>query len=179
MTFSGPARAAGEEVMQRLLDRFKIGRVETDKFRFCGREYTQHPDGTIEINCRDFTRAIKPIEIRKDEKGTTPVPPAQRTTLRSVIGSLAWVARATRPDLAYPVNALQQRVTTATVETLREANRVVALALNDADRSIVYRAHLPWQPGKLAVVTFCDTSSAAEQGHESAASLPDFTRSSG
>ncbi|CAE7943739.1 unnamed protein product [Symbiodinium sp. KB8] len=28
----------GEEAMQRLLDRLKIGRVETDKFRFCGRE---------------------------------------------------------------------------------------------------------------------------------------------
>ena len=92
---------------------------------------------------------------------------AQRTMLRSVIGSLAWVARATRPDLAYRVNALQQRVTTATIETLREANRVVALALNDPDRSIVYRAHLPWQPGKLAVVTFCDASFAAEQGHKS------------
>ena len=165
--FLWAARGAGEEVMQRLLDRFKIGRVETDKFRFCGREYIQHVDGTIEINCRDNTRTIRPIEIRKDEKGTTPVSHAQRTMLRSVIGSLAWVARATRPDLAYRVNALQQRVTTATVETLREANRVVALALNDPDRSIIYRAHLPWQPGKLAVVTFCDASFAAEQGHKS------------
>ena len=91
---------------------------------------------------------------------------AQRTALRSVIGSLTRVG-ATRPDLAYRVNALQQRVTTATVETLREANRVVALALNDADRSIVYRAHLPWQSGRLAVVTFCDASFAAEPGHKS------------
>ena len=165
--FLWAARGPGEEVMQRLLDRFKIGRVETDKFRFCGREYIQHVDGTIEINCRDNTRAIRPIELRKDEKGTTPVSNAQRTMLRSVIGSLAWVALATRPDLAYRVNALQQRVTTATIETLREANRVVALALNDPDRSIVYRAQLPWQPGKLAVVTFCDASFAAEQGHKS------------
>ena len=166
--FCGDAYVAGEEVLQRLLDRFKIGRVEKDKFRFCGREYIQHEDGTIEINCRDNTRAIRPIiEIRKDEKGTTPVSHAQRTMLGSVIGSLAWVARATRPDLAYRVNALQQRVTTATVETLREANRVVALALNDPDRSIVYRAQLPWQSGRLAVVTFCDASFAAEQGHKS------------
>ena len=104
--FLWAARGAGEEVMQRLLDRFKIGRVETDKFRFCGREYIQHEDCTIEINCRDNTRAIRPIEIRKDEKATTPVSQAQRTMLRSVIGSLAWVARATRPDLAYRVNAL-------------------------------------------------------------------------
>ncbi|OLP82533.1 Sucrose-phosphatase 2 [Symbiodinium microadriaticum] len=54
--------------------------------------------------------------------------------LRSVIGWLAWVAHATRPDLAYRFHALQQRVTTATVETLREVNRVVTLALNDAER---------------------------------------------
>ena len=60
--------AQGEVAIQRLLDRFKIGRVESDQFRFCGREYTQHPDVTIEINCRDNTRAIRPIEIRKDEK---------------------------------------------------------------------------------------------------------------
>ena len=58
--------------------------------------------------------------------------------LRSVIGWLAWVAHATRPDLAYRFHALQQRVTTATVETLREVNRVVTLALNDAERSIVH-----------------------------------------
>ena len=49
--FLWTARGEGEVVMQQLLDRFKIGRVETDKFRFCGREYTQHIDGN--------TRAIR------------------------------------------------------------------------------------------------------------------------
>ena len=71
----------------------------------------QHVDGSIEINCRDNTRAIRPIEIRKDETGATPVTNTQRFALRSVIGPLAWVARATRPDLAYRVSTLQQRVT--------------------------------------------------------------------
>ena len=47
---------------------------------------------------------------------------AQRMALRSVIGSLAWVARASRPDLAYRVNALQQALVKTTVETLRDAN---------------------------------------------------------
>ena len=111
----------GEPVVQRLLDRFKIGHIESDTFtfRFCGREYVQVSDGTISINCRDSTRAIRPIDIHKSEKGTTPVSNAQR--------------------LAYRVNALQQAVVKATVETLREANRVAALALNDAERSITYK----------------------------------------
>eukprot|EP00439_Symbiodinium_sp_Y106_P070527 s569_g12.t1 len=161
--FLWAATPSGEPIVQRLLDRFKIGRIESDTFRFCGREYVQSAEGTIKINCRDNTRAIRPIDIHKSEKGTTPVTNAQRTALRSVIGSLAWVARATRPNLAYRVNALQQAVVKATVETLREANRVVALALNDAERSITYKAKLPWSKGELAVVTFCDASFAGEQ----------------
>ena len=88
---------------------------------------------------------------------------AQRAALRSVIGSLAWVARATRPDLAYRVNALQQAVVKAT-ETLRDANRVVALALNDAERAITYKARLPWNTGELAVVTFCAPHSRENLG---------------
>ena len=117
--FLWAATPIGEPVAQQLLDRFKIGRIESDKFRFCGREYVQSADGTIEINCRDNTRAIRPIDVHKSEKGTTPVSNSQRTALRSVVGSLAWVARATRPDLAYRVKVLQQQVVKATVETLR------------------------------------------------------------
>ncbi|CAE7249187.1 RE2 [Symbiodinium natans] len=166
--FFWAAFGEGELKIQQLLDHFKIGRIEEGSFRFCGREYAQHPDGTIEINSRDNTRAIAPLEIPKGAKLTTPVTQGQRTALRSVIGSLAWVARATRPDLAYRVNALQQRVTVATIDTMRGANRVVALALGDAERSIVYRAKiLPWSSGPLAVVTFCDASFAAEAGYKS------------
>ena len=169
--FLWAATPPDEPVVQQLLDRFKIGRIESDKFRLCGREYVQHADGTIQINCRDNTHAIRPIDVHKSEKEATPVSSSQRTALRSVIGSLAWVARATRPDLAYRVKALQQQgvKATATVETLRDANRVVALALNDAERCITYKAklQLPWSPGELAVVTFCDASFAGESEHKS------------
>ena len=59
--------------MQQLLDRFKIGRIDSGTFRFCGREYVQSADGMIQINCRDHTRAIRPIDVHKSEKGATPV----------------------------------------------------------------------------------------------------------
>ena len=106
--FFWAAFGEGELKIQQLLDHFKTGRIEEGSFRFCGREYVQHPDGTIEINSRDNTRAITPLKIPKNAKMTTHFTQGQRTALRSVIGSLAWVARATRPDLMYSVNALQQ-----------------------------------------------------------------------
>ena len=57
------------------------------------------------------------------------------------------------------VHSFQPRVTTATAETLREANRVVALDRNDAERSIVYKVRLPWGTGE-----FCDASFVGELG---------------
>ena len=153
--------------MQVVLSTFKIGRVEEGKFRFCGLEYVQHSDFSIEVNARENTRAIKPLSLPK-AKAPEPVTNAQRTALRSVVGSLAWVARAARPDPAYRVNALQTQICKATVETLREANRVVELALKDGDRAILFKGGLlPWQAGELAVVTFSDASFAAEAGYKS------------
>ena len=96
------ATVEGEPKMQVVLGTCKIGRVEEGKFRFCGCEYVQHDDFSIEVNARDNTRAIKPLSLPKAE-ATEPVKNAQRTALRSVAGSLAWVA----PDLAYRVSALQ------------------------------------------------------------------------
>ena len=78
-------------------------------------------------------RAIRPIEVPKNQTATTPV----LSALRSITGSLACVARATHPDLAYRVNAWQQQATQATIEMLRDANPVVAMALNDSERSVV------------------------------------------
>ena len=130
-------------------------------------ECIQHPDGTIEINCRNNTGAIRPIAVPRGERPTTPFTASQRTELRSVVGTSAWVARATCPALAYRVNAFQQQVTKATIETLRNASRVVALALNSAERSIVFKVRLPWSMGELAIVTFCDASFDGEVGHES------------
>ena len=128
-SFFWAAFGGGELKIQQLLDHCKIGRIEERNFSFCGREYTQRTDGTIEINSRDNTRAVTPLEIPKNAKMTTPVTldREQRYGLSSA-HSLGWLEP---PDLMYRVNALQQRVTIATVETMKEANRVVALALGD------------------------------------------------
>ena len=59
------------------------------------------------------------------------------STLRAVIGSLSWITRQGRPDLSYRVSRLQTMVKGATI-TLKEANKVVDLALGGLDVCIRY-----------------------------------------
>ena len=44
---------------------------------------------------------------------------------RSVIGSLAWIARQVRPDLCYPTSRLQSVVSAALVKHLAQCNKVL------------------------------------------------------
>ena len=56
-----------------------------------------------------------------------------------------------------------RRVAKGLVETVRDANRVVALALNDAELCIAYKAKLPWSTDELAVATFGDGESGPKK----------------
>ena len=110
-------------------------------------------------------QAIRPTGVPTGEKPTTPVTAAQRTALRSVVGSLAWVASyTTRSRIPCECAAT---ATKATIETLRDSSRVAALALNDADRTLVYKARLPWGTGELAIVRLRRVICRGEAGHKS------------
>ena len=149
------SRGVGTARIHKVLDTFIIGKIESGAFRFCGREYLQSEDGGIHVNVRDNTKTVKPITIPQGAKHSTPVTPQQRTALRSVVGSLAWISRAARPDIAYRVNALQTAVSKPTVATLVDANKVLVLEL--ALKDITYKANaLEWK--NLALVTFSDAS---------------------
>ena len=97
-----------EDRVQQLLDRYTVKTVESGTFRFCGREVVQHSDFSISVRCKDTTEKIKPVhydpKMRKQRDLARDHEIAQ---LRSVVGSLAWVARQCRPQLSYGVNKLQ------------------------------------------------------------------------
>eukprot|EP00974_Lingulodinium_polyedra_P090605 8786968-Lingulodinium_polyedra.AAC.1 len=59
------------------------------------------------------------------ERRRTPdaeVTEAERSSLRSLLGELAWPAREGFPEICYDSSDLQQRVPEATVSTLLRAN---------------------------------------------------------
>jgi len=155
-------------VIQEILGKFSVGKTEEGSFRYCGRRFTQHDDFTVEIDAEENTRGIKPMLIDKSRKGTDVVTEKELTSLRSVTGSLAWVARYCRADLAaYKVNELQRLCNPkATVSDLRLANKAVELAHQNQDLKLVYKANwIDWKD--LAVVTYSDASFANELGFKS------------
>ena len=156
-----------EENFRKLFAKFTVGKVEECNFRYCGRRFTQDPDFTIHIDAADNTRSVKHIAITPGRKSTDTVTEKELTQLRSVTGSLAWVARYARPDLAYRVNCLQRSCNVkATVQDLKEANKVVDFALNGIDLKVTFRSGwVDWND--LAIVTFSDASFANEEGFKS------------
>ena len=117
----------GKSVIDSFLQKFNLGSSESNSFRYCGKQFERTADGTITQDTCDNTRRIKPIKIAPGRSASEPLGKDDVTRLRSVTGSLAWVARQTRPDLGYRVSRLQSSISGATVAILHDANAVVQL----------------------------------------------------
>ena len=98
-----------EDAINAVLETFSVREVNETPFRFCGKEVAQMEDFSIKVTAKDNTEKIKPINIKKGNKLTDYITPAENTSLRSVVASLSWVARQCRPALSYSVNKLQTK----------------------------------------------------------------------
>ena len=96
-------------IVKELIDEFKCGTVESGSFKYCGKEIAQDEDFTIHVSCADATRAIKKIPTAPRRRPGDPLMDSDKTQLKSVAGSLAWVSRQRRPDLAYRVSKILPR----------------------------------------------------------------------
>ena len=102
--------------------------TQTGKIRFCGREILQDDIG-IRVTCKDTAEKVLPINFRKDGRNAEDkATDGEISQLRSVVGSLSWVARQCRPELSYHASKLQSAVSGARVKHLQEANKALALA---------------------------------------------------
>jgi hypothetical protein len=78
------------------------------------------------------------------------------------VGSIAWIARQCRPELAYYTSRLQSSISGARVKHLDEANKTLQLAISGADRGLYYKARaIDWD--KAVLVTVTDASWAGEK----------------
>ena len=81
--------------------------------------------------------------------------------MRSVVGSLGWIARQCRPDLSYYVSRLQGAVSKAEIKDLKETNIALQQALEYSDKGIVFRSDaISW--ATAIVVSVTDASFAQE-----------------
>ncbi|CAE7418365.1 GIP [Symbiodinium sp. CCMP2592] len=148
-----------------IIDEFKCGTVESDSFRYCGKEVKQDEDYNIHITCGDTTRTIKKIPIAPRRRPGDPLTDSDRTQMKSVAGSLAWVCRQCRPDLSYRVSRIQSASNSGTVADIKEANKTVEYAVKTYERGITFRSGLlDWsKPGGLMSLVITDASHANEE----------------
>ena len=148
--------------MQKILDAFIVKKVEQSKFRFCGKEIEQLNDYSIKVTCTDFAEQIDPIKFAtKDSKMTDLATDSEIAQIRSVVGSLGWIARQGRPDLSYDVSRGQGVVTKATLKDLKEANQAVDKAHVYSEKGMIWDSNaISWDTA--VVVTISDAIFAQE-----------------
>lgn len=113
-----------ECVIDRLKERFIVGKFEENVFSYVGFEIEQIESGimlqqnqyvdNIENPCISSQR----LSQKKEELTNT-----EYTQLRSIVGRLNWVAQGTRPDLAYDVVDLSTKFKNACVHDLIRATK--------------------------------------------------------
>ena len=119
------------------------------------------------ISVGDNTRRIRPIRISDGRPNGEDATKNDLTQLRSVVGSLSWVARQGRPDLLYVVSRLQSEVKGATVQTLRDANKAVQMAQAGRDELYVNFPLKLMEWKDVRVLSVSDASFANEPGSKS------------
>ena len=91
--------------------------------------------------------------------------------LRSVVGSLAWVARS---RLAHGVNKLQSVCGTATLDDLRFANKLLQDAEETSDDGLFFKSGLcTWN--KMEMLTITDASFGNESNFPQSKRADDFS----
>ena len=156
----------GEAKVKELLDKFDIGSSESRDFRYCGKQFKTTEEG-ITVDVVDNTRRIKPIRVESGRPNADPLLAHETTQLRSVVGSLSWIARQGRPDLLYRVSRLQANTKDSSVHWLKEANKVLELALEGMeDVKLRFPFHLMnWD--SIGILSVSDASFANEAGRKS------------
>ena len=73
-------------------------------------------------------------KTRKEQSGDANE--TEKAAMRSVLGTLGYLARESRPDLSGTVSILQRRLSRAQVSDIQETNRVVRLAKAHTDPAL-------------------------------------------
>ncbi|CAE7231149.1 GIP [Symbiodinium sp. CCMP2592] len=147
------------EELQKVLP---FGSRKHKSFIFTGIQLEQFPDFSIKASQSEYVHRIPSIDVGRPRRQNldAPVNEDERTKLRGLIGSLQYAITHTRPDVAARLGEVQCQTTTATVQTLLLANKVLREAQEYHQVSIIFQA-IPVD--KPTFVAFGDASFASSK----------------
>ena len=156
-----PEYAKHVEVILREFEINESKRKRND-FRFCGKQVTRYDNGDIFVSCKDGIECIGPVKFSAEgRKQEDPATPAEIGQMRSVVGSLGWVARQCMPISSYAVSRGQGVVTKAKLKDLKDINQALEQAMEYSDRGLLFKANgVSWDNAIAVIVS--DASFAGE-----------------
>ena len=151
-----------ERVMKNLQSKLRFGSLDDgNSFSWCGREIAQRDDG-IAITCPNTAAKVRPIPLTMSRKKhrEAPASDSEINQLRSILGSLNWVARVCRPDISYQLSALQTVQKKATVQDLVDCNALLRHVQETPDVGLFYK-YEAFDFDKAIILSISDASHAA------------------
>ncbi|CAK0854593.1 unnamed protein product [Prorocentrum cordatum] len=147
-----------ERVMDIIKDKIHLS-FQSGTFRYCGKVVEQDSQTfDIKIGQAATVEALEHIalEPHRRRKPNAPLTPEEISALRSGVGSLGWVARQTRPDLAVHASLGAQSMSGPKIRDIVAVNRAIKMAKDDVDFKLVFSSSLDWDS---AIVFGCGDSS--------------------
>ena len=130
-----------EEPIQKILDAFIVKKVQESKLSFCGKDVEQLPDMSIRATCEDATEGVSVFNCEKNKrKADDSAKEAEICQMRSIIGSLGWIARQCHLEISYGVSKMQGAVSKAKLKDLKERNQVLDTAKEYKSDGLIFRS---------------------------------------
>eukprot|EP00435_Cladocopium_sp_Y103_P029207 s2890_g7.t1 len=154
-----------QRLMEQLKSRYKFGKWEYDKGRFCGKDLVQQKDFSIFVSQEYYTeqKCKEKIHIPKGAQNDEPCTIQQTQILREKIGALSWLSKETRVDIAGSVSLLMQAFPCPKISDLKMCNKILKEAVLYKDLGITIR---PIPPKDVCIVVSSDAAWANAQDEE-------------
>ena len=146
-----------------LKENFQFRSWEEEKsVEYCGAKIERISSSHYEISHKAYLEKQKPIScesLSKHKPDTNEISAKERTLLRGLIGALQWPATQSSPHLQAMVSGMAGSVNSATVGTLKEANKALRFAKQHSDVTLQYKRL--GDPSELTFMTYCDAAFAS------------------
>ena len=122
------------------MDFGKIQYAKKETTTFCGREYNQHQNGTVEVTMAKYIKAMTPYRVPRHRAAApdSKLTPVEHRGLRAVVGQLQWVARMMCFEEAFSTSLVASTLGEPTVKDLVDANAALRRIQRRDDMKLVY-----------------------------------------